>query len=249
MRSQWFCKYKLAHRGLHNEFFPENSLGAFENACTYKFAIELDVRILKDGTPVIFHDRNTQRMCSIDKYINEITIDELPNYKLNNSKYSIPTLREVLDLVDGRTPIMIELKPVNKKDKIEEKVYALIKEYKGDIAVKSFNPISMMWYKKHAPEIIRGLLSSSFADVDQLPFIYKQIVRKLRMFRFVKPDFISYSYNDLPNKYVTKRKVPVLAWTITNKESEDIAMQHADNIIFEQYIPDSNISSKYQKED
>lgn len=249
MRSQWFCKYKLAHRGLHNEFFPENSLGAFENACTYKFAIELDVRILKDGTPVIFHDRNTKRMCGIDALINDINAEDLANYKLNNSKYSIPTLREVLDLVAGRTPIMIELKPVNRKEKIEEKVYSIIKDYQGDIAVKSFNPISMMWFKRHAPEVIRGMLSSAFNDVEDLPFIYKQLVKKLRLFSWVKPDFISYNYTDLPNKYVTKRKVPVLAWTITNKDAEAIAMHNADNIIFEQYLPDSNITDKYKKED
>lgn len=249
MRSQWFCKYKLAHRGLHNEMFPENSLGAFENACTYKFAIELDVRILSDGTAVIFHDRNLLRMCGIDKNINDLTLKELDDYKLNGSKYSIPTLKQVLELVDGRTPIMIELKPVNKKEKIEEKVYSLIKDYKGDIAVKSFNPISMMWFKKHAPEVLRGMLSSSFNDIEGLPLLYKQIVKKLRLFSLVKPDFISYNHSDLPNKYVTKRKVPVIAWTITDKEMESEAMKNADNIVFEGYVPESNIADKYKKED
>lgn len=240
MRSRWFCKYKLAHRGLHNEIFPENSLGAFENACTYGFAIELDVRLTSDGTPIIFHDPNTLRMCGVDKNINEISKDELDNYKLNNSKYSIPTLREVLDLVAGRTPIMIEIKPVAKKDKIEEKVYTLIKDYHGDIAVKSFNPLSMIWFKKHAPNILRGMLSTyNLDEVPNLPYLYKQIIKKLYLFNFIKPDFISYDHNNLPNKYVTKRKVPVLAWTITSKDTEDKIMQCADNIIFEGYIPNS----------
>ena len=122
MRSNWFCKYKLAHRGLHNDKFPENSLGAFENACKKGFAIELDVRLLKDGTPVIFHDPNTFRMCNIDKNINEITLNELDNYHLADSKYTIPTLQQVLELVDGKTPIMIELKPGQRKEKIEQTV-------------------------------------------------------------------------------------------------------------------------------
>lgn len=238
MRSKWFCKYKLAHRGLHNEKYPENSLGAFENAYKNGFAIELDVRLLKDGTPVIFHDRNTFRMCSIDKDINEITIDELEKFHLSNSKYTIPTLKQVLELVDGKTPIMIELKPVRKKENIEKITYSLLKNYKGEFAIKSFNPLTMMWFKKHAPEVIRGMLSSYFEGI-KLPLLYKLIVKKLYMFHFVKPDFISYSHNDLPNKYVQKRKVPIIAWTIDSPDMEKEVLQKADNIVFENYIPSS----------
>jgi len=240
MRSNWFCKYKLAHRGLHNDKFPENSLGAFENACKNGFAIELDVRLLKDGTPVIFHDPNTLRMCNIDKNINEITLDELNDYHLAGTKFTIPTLEQVLELVNGKTPIMIELKPVHKKEKIEQTVYSLIKEYKGEIAIKSFNPITMMWFKKHAPEIIRGMLSSYFNDIE-LPFFYKFLVKRLSLFKFVKPDFISYNHEDLPNKFVQKRKVPVIAWTITSQEMENEVLQKADNVVFENYIPTSPV--------
>ena len=242
MRSRWYCKYKLAHRGLHNDKFPENSLGAFENACINGFAIELDVRLLQDGTPVILHDPTLLRMCGVDKRICDITIDELKNYTLGKSKYSIPTLREVLDLVNSRVPIMIELKPVKRKEKIEQKVYEIIKDYQGDIAVKSFNPLSMIWFKRHAPEIIRGMLASSFNDVDGLPRLYKRLIKKLSLFRLVKPDFISYNHEDLPNKYVTKRKVPILAWTITDAETEKKALLNADNVIFEGYIPKSNVN-------
>ena len=242
MRSRWYCKYKLAHRGLHNDKFPENSLGAFENACKNGFAIELDVRLLQDGTPVILHDPTLLRMCGVDKRICNITIDELKNYTLGKSKYSIPTLQEVLDLVNSRVPIMIELKPVKRKEKIEQKVYEIIKDYQGDIAVKSFNPLSMIWFKRHAPEIIRGMLASSFNDVDGLPRLYKRLIKKLSLFRLVKPDFISYNHEDLPNKYVTKRKVPVLAWTIIDAESEKRALLNANNVIFEGYIPKSNVN-------
>ena len=242
MRSRWYCKYKLAHRGLHNDKFPENSLGAFENACKNEFAIELDVRLLQDGTPVIIHDPTLFRMCGVDKSICDITIDELQNYTLGKSKYTIPTLKEVLDLVNGRVPIMIELKPVKRKEKIEQKVYDIIKDYQGDIAVKSFNPLSMLWFKRHAPEIIRGMLASYFDDIDNLPKIYKKLIKKLSLFRLVKPDFVSYNHEDLPNKYVTKRKVPVLAWTITDAETEKKALLSADNVIFEGYIPESNVN-------
>lgn len=238
MRSKWFCKYKLAHRGLHNEKYPENSLGAFENACKNGFGIELDIRLLKDGTPVVFHDRNAFRMCSIDKNINEITIDELEQFHLSKTEYTIPTLKQVLELIDGKAPLMIELKPVKKDEKIEKIVYSLLKDYKGEFAIKSFNPLTMMWFKKHAPEVLRGMLSSYFDGI-QLPFLYKLIIKKLYMFNLVKPDFISYSHNDLPNKYVKKRDVPVIAWTINSPEMEKEVLQKADNIVFENYIPSS----------
>ena len=241
MRSKWYCKYKLAHRGLHNEQFPENSLGAFQNACENGFAIELDVRILKDGNAVIFHDPNLIRMCGVDIDIHDLTIEDLNNYKLNNTNYTIPTLKQVLELIDAKTPIMIELKPVKKNEHIEEIVYNLIKDYQGDIAVKSFNPFTMIWFKKHAPEILRGMLSSCFHGI-KLPFFHKVAVKNLWLFNYVKPDFISYNYSDLPNKYVSKRKVPVLAWTIDSEDKEKMIMHYADNIIFENYIPTSPIN-------
>lgn len=246
MRSNWFCKYKMAHRGLHNTKYPENSLGAFQNAVDFGCAIELDARLLKDNTVVVFHDTNLLRMCGVDIELNELTKEQLKDYKLLNSKYTIPTLLEVLDLVSGRVPIMLELKPLKAKYHIEKKVYDIIKDYKGDIAVKSFNPLTMMWFKRHAPNILRGILSCNFSedsnhakDYENLPKLFKSILRKMQMFKFVKPDFISFNIDDLPSKYVTKRNVPILAWVINSKDEEGQAYKLANSIIFEGYIPDS----------
>lgn len=237
MRSKWFCKYKLAHRGLHDEESPENSLGAFEKACQFGCAIELDVRLLKDDTVVVFHDPDLQRMCGVDIHLNTLSIDDLRKYNLCNSKYYIPTLKETLNLVAGRCPLMIELKPLKRKDHLEEKVYELLKDYKGEFAIKSFNPFTMMWFKKHAPHVLRGMLSSYFENIP-LPRLYKFAIKRLWFFKKIKPDFISYNYLNLPNKYA-KKNVPILAWTIGSKEEEKIAMERADNVIFENYIPDS----------
>lgn len=235
-RSNWFCKYKIAHRGLHSDIYPENSLGAFENACKLGFAIELDVRATKDGEVVCFHDGNLRRLCKVDCDINDIESKDLSKYTLLDSEYSIPTLKEVLDTINGKTPLMIEIKPTSKKDKLEEKVYKLIKDYKGDIAIKSFNPFVVMWFKKHAPEIPRGMLSSFFNEI-HLPFIYKALLKRLFFYRWAKPDFISYDINNLPNKYLKNRNVPILTWVITSSEMEKIALTYADNVIFENYIP------------
>lgn len=243
MRNDWFVKYKLAHRGLHNDKYPENSLGAYENAIKHGFAIELDIRVLKDGNLAIFHDDNLNRMCGVDKKIEDITLEEMKSYKLLNSEYTIPTLQEVLSLVNGNVPLMIELKPVSKKMKIEEKVYNILKDYKGEFAIKAFNPLTMLWFKKHAPEILRGMLSSYFHHMG-LPWIYKMLIKRLTFFKSIKPDFISYDYTNLPNKYVKNKNVPILAWTITSREDEEKALKVADNIIFQDYIPDNNLNKK-----
>lgn len=237
-RSNWFCKYKIAHRGLHDSIFPENSLGAFENACQHGFAMELDVRTNKDGTVICFHDGNLRRMCKVDIDVKDLKDEDLNKYTLLDTEYHIPTLKEILELVNGRAPIMIEIKPTSRRGKLEQKVYDLIKHYKGDIAIKSFNPFVVMWFKKHAPEISRGMLSSFFDEI-HLPFIYKAVLKRLFFFRWAKPDFISYDINNLPNKYIADRNVPILTWVITSSDMEKIALTHADNVIFENYLPDS----------
>ena len=243
MRSDWFLKYKLAHRGLHNDIYPENSLGAYENAIKYGFAIELDIRVLKDGNLVIFHDDNLNRMCGINKKLENITLEEMKEYKLKNTEYTIPTLQEVLTLVDGKVPIMMELKPVSRKMKITQRVYDVIKDYKGDIAVKSFNPLYMLWYKKNAPQILRGMLSSYFHNTN-LPKIYRFLIKRLTFYDRIKPDFISYDFTNLPNKYIKNKNTPILAWTITSPQEEMEAMQFANNIIFQDYIPDNQLNKK-----
>ena len=242
MENNWFSKYRLAHRGLHNEKYPENSLGAFENAIKHKLAIELDVRLLKDGTIVIMHDSNILRMCGVNKNLADMYEYELSEMFLNKTKYNIPTLKEVLELVNGKVPLMIELKPIrhNKKHILEKSVYELIKDYKGDIAVKSFHPLSMLWFKKNAPEITRGMLGSYFEHT-HLPKLYKNIIKKMSFYSLIKPHFISYDFRYLPNKYVKKKNVPIVAWTITSEKLEEEALKFADTVVFENYIPSSPI--------
>lgn len=235
-KSNWFCKYKIAHRGLHDKDNPENTMGAFENACKYGVAIELDVRCLKDGTVVCFHDSNLRRLCKVDIEVQDLSSDDLPKYPILNTSFFIPTLQEVLDTINGRTPIMIEIKPTSRKEHLAEKVYEVIKNYSGDIAIKSFNPLVVAWFKKHAPHIPRGMLSCMFNEV-HLPFIYKVLLKRMFLYNWAKPDFISYNINDLPSKYLKNRNVPILTWVITSSDMEKIALKLANNVIFENYIP------------
>ena len=237
----WVTKYKIAHRGLHNANLPENSLGAFENAMQKGFAIELDVRLTKDDKVVVFHDDDTLRVCGEKFVIRQTLYEDLKKLKLDSTDYNIPTLEQVLSLINKRVPIMIELKSASKKEQLEPKVYDIIKDYDGDIAIKSFNPISVLWFKKHAPHILRGMLSSYLEDIN-LPRIYKTIIKKLLLFKFVKPDFISYNFENLPNKYVSRKKVPVIAWTIRDEESQNQALNYASSVIFEGFIPENPLN-------
>lgn len=233
----WICNTCIAHRGLHNDNLPENSLGAFENAVKNNYAIELDVRMIADGTLIVFHDDDLKRVCGMDRYTNSLTIDELKNCKLSNSEYTIPTFDEVLKLVKGKVPLLIEIKQDGKVGELENKVYERLKEYKGEYAIESFNPFSLEWFKNNASHIYRGQLSSFFKGV-KLSFAKKYFLKTLKVDKISKPHFIAYDINNLPNKYVRKYKhVPLLAWTIKSQQQYIKAVQVSDNVIFEGFEP------------
>ncbi|HIT62490.1 MAG TPA: glycerophosphodiester phosphodiesterase, partial [Candidatus Caccovivens faecavium] len=139
----WLVETPIAHRGLHDKVSPENSLSAFEKAVENGYAIELDVQLLADDTVVVFHDESLSRMTGNDGYIKFLNKEDLKVLKLGNSKEHIPTFEEVLKLVNGRTPLLIEIKNQFKVGKLEQKVIALLKDYKGEYAVQSFNPFSL----------------------------------------------------------------------------------------------------------
>ena len=197
----------IAHRGLHNDVFPENSLGAFQNAIDNGYAIELDVHLLSDGTVAVFHDTKLARMTGKDGYIKNLKAEDLKDYKLLETEYCIPTLKEVLDLVDGKTGILVEIK--NKSSKagpLEKAVCKLLREYKGDVAVISFNPMALEWFSKYSPNVLRGQLSYFYNDEDgkKISFVRRFALKRMLLNSRSKPDFISYSIDNLPNRYVKK---------------------------------------------
>lgn len=201
----------IAHRGLHNEKYPENSIGAFKRAIRKKCIIELDVHLLKDGTVVVFHDDNLYRMCGKRKNIKDYSYDELRKIKLKGTNYTIPTLESVLNLVNGSVPIIVELKYDLKAGLLEEKVCELLDDYSGKFCVKSFSPFSILWFKRNRPNYIRGLLISN----------KKRNFKEKLMHSFIplllcKPDFLSCNYLLYNNKRIKKymRSHPVIAWTI-----------------------------------
>ena len=228
-------KYLIAHRGMHNinKGIPENSIKAFKEAIKNNYIIELDLHILKDKSVVVFHDDNLKRMTGIDKRLIDTTYNEIRQLKLQNTDNYIPLFKEVLEVVKGKVPIIIELKYDNKVGKLENETIKFLKGYKGEYVIKSFNPFSVLWLKKNYPQIIRGQLASKFSDEKN---IIKRIVLRNMWFNFItKPDFISYDINGFPSKRVEKyrNKKIILGWTIKDKEQMEKAKKYCDNFICE----------------
>lgn len=236
----WLVDKYIAHRGYHNlTDSPENSLKAFQNAIDKNYAIELDVHIISDGTIIVFHDNNLKRMANTDGYVENLKLEDLSTINLLNTDEKIPTLQEALTLINGKTPVLIEIKNYGKIGELEQKVIDILKKYKGEFAVQSFNPYSLEYFKKHAPHILRGQLSSFFKNNNQLSFFKKAFLKRMYFNKKIsKPHFISYQAENLPNRFVSKfSNLPVLAWTIKTQQQYEKIIKYSDNIIFEGFEP------------
>ena len=227
--SHWLLNTPIAHRGLWDENTTENSILAFQKAIENGYPIEIDVHKSLDGQLFVFHDNNLLRLTGVDNSICNMTEKEVKSLRLNKSEQEIPTLKKVLECINGKVPILLEIKP-QKDNTIVDRVVEDLKGYKGDIAIQSFNPLYIARLKKIASEYIRGILATEVKQIDWL----RHFLLKHMFLNFIaKPDFISYSFTGLP----IKRKQPVICWTITNQEDYDKIKGLARNIIFENFIP------------
>lgn len=240
MRNLNFLKETIiAHRGVHSKEknIIENSIESFQKAIEKNYIIELDVHYLKDGEVVVFHDDNIERITGINKNIKDCTYEEIRNIKLYNQNTYIPKFSDVLKLVDGKVPILIELKNDNKTGLLEEKLMENLRNYNGKFAIQSFNPFSVKWFKDNYPDIIRGQLVCKFKNGKMNKI--KKLLLKNMFFNFItKPDFISYNTEDLNYEEaikIKKRKF-LLGWTVRSKEKYDELIKYYDNLICEEFI-------------
>ena len=225
----------IAHRGLWGGNIPENSIAAYKNAAENGFPIEIDLFPTADGEIVTFHDDTLSRMTGSDGKITEKTLAELKKLRLNGTEETIPTFSEVLSAVDGKVPILIEFK--NQKDNsYVDKAVKILKSYKGEFAVQSFNPFILKRIKKLAPEFIRGILSAKEPDTENK--IEKFVVKNMPFNFLCKPDFISYDYTGLPVKKRKLKNRPLLCWTVTDIKTAEKLKPLCNNIIFENFIPE-----------
>lgn len=234
----WLVEYPIAHRGLHTDEMPENSLGAFQNAIDNGYPIELDVHLTCDGTVVVFHDDSLARVTNKDGYVKNLTKDTLKDYSIFGTKYTIPTFKEVLDLVAGQVPILIEVKNTGKVGELESSLLKILKDYTGEYAIQSFNPYVLEWFKKNAPQIARGQLAGYFKG-EKLSFIKKFALKRMLLNKKIScPDFISYDARNVPNRFVKKyKKLPLLVWCVRSQDEYLKKVKYCDNIIFENFEP------------
>ena len=233
-----------AHRGLHNDERAENSMSAFRAAVDGGYGIELDIRLSKDGKLVIFHDDTLDRVCGREGKVIDFTAEELGKMSLNGTQDTIPTLRQVLDLIDGAVPLLIEIKTSMSESGVAERFIEEIEDYNGEFIVESFNPMALRTVKKARPDIIRGILAMRYRDfIGPTPKPIGLMLESLCFNFLMRPDFISYDKRGycVHNLRIIRRSLgtPLIAWTIKSKEEEEAAISHGfDTVIFEGYIPE-----------
>lgn len=227
----------VAHRGLHDATRPENSLSAFEAAIKAGYPIELDIHLTADGEVVVFHDDTLTRMCGVDGRVEEQPLALLKALRLKGSEESIPTLRECLELVDGRVPLLIEFKlPNTHAAPLCEAADHLLADYHGEYIIQSFYPTVLQWYKKHRPEVCRGQLAE--------PFLKESFLRKLAgclLFNVIaRPDFISYDHHGASHpcrRLCTLLGALPIGWTFGSQGELDTHRTDFEGYIFEGFLP------------
>lgn len=235
-----YLKGKLiAHRGLHSKEkgIPENSLTAFKKAVEKGYMIENDIHITADNEVVVFHDDTLFRMCSVDGKIEDKTLAELKELRLLNTKEKIPTLKECLEVVDGKTALLIEFK-CNKLccRRLFEAANKILENYDGQYFVQSFYPPLIRFYKKYNKKVCRGQLSTAFKG----EALYKRLLGLLLYNFLSRPDFVSYehkyadSFSFKFNKFLGAFPV---CWTLKSEEELEKAKESFETYIFEDFKP------------
>ena len=209
----------IAHRGLHTSNTIENTLPAFIKAMNKGYIIELDIHILKDDTIVVYHDFDLKRLTGVNKIIEKITYPQLSKIKIKN-KYQIPTLLQVMNIINGKVPLLIEIKTIENNPKFYKKIIELLSNYKGLFAIQSINPFVIEWFYKHKNDYPIGLII--FNDLN-----YKILKKYTKMI-----DFISIYEKHLP----FKSKKIVIGWTIKTKEELYKYIPLSDNLIVENIL-------------
>lgn len=237
----WILQTAIAHRGLHNgSSRPENSLSAFEFAIQHNIPIELDIHQLSDGNLAVFHDPELSRMTGMPGTLAAQNASTLKPFKLLETDQSIPLIDEVLALVAGNVPILIEIKQQDRVGPLEQTLHDKLAHYAGDYAIQSFNPASVAWFKHHAPHILRGQLLGSI-NAKTTPWPTDLLHKTLLINGVSSPHFIAYNLHGLPSLPVAIARrflhIPILAWTIQTEQDKAKALKYADNIIFEAIAP------------
>ncbi len=233
----------IAHRGLHKSpEIPENSLPAFALAVKQGYGIELDLHLLADGTVAVFHDDTLVRMTGKEGNIKDLREGDLKNYTLGEKGFCIPTFDEVLKLVDGKVPLIIELKTEKNTDALCKAVMRKLKEYKGHYCIESFDPRVLFWLRRNHPKVTRGQLSQDYIKNGNKIGLFSKLFLTSMVFNFLtRPDFIAYNFGQRKNIFnqicIKFWNIQPVHWTITNKEDYETSSKEGAIVIFENFLP------------
>lgn len=237
----WLTARPIAHRGLHDaqKRIVENTESAFAAAIDANYAIECDLQISRDGEALVFHDETLDRLMEDKGLLCDRTADELKAMRFRSASDHVQSLSELLMQVQGRVPLVIELKSIwDGNEALARRAVEAIKDYDGAFAFMSFDPRMMAAVRALAPDMVRGIVADrvTHPDYDILPVKERFRLRELEHIEDTQPDFISYHWRDLPYPPVTQFRQtgrPVICWTIRSKEDAAAARHYADQITFE----------------
>ena len=236
--------WSYAHRGLHGNGVPENSMKAFQLAKEAGCGIEFDVHLMADGNLAVIHDASLKRTAGAEVFIEDLTEKQLQDYYLEETQEKIPVFQQVLDLFAGKAPLIIELKAERgNAARLCDAVCKALEGYKGTYCIESFDPRCIAWLKKHRPEVIRGQLSENFFanPKSKLPW-YLKLVLSCHLLNFTTvPDFVAYKFADRKSlgTFLCRKLwgAQGVTWTIKSKQDHDAAVREGWLPIFEGFLP------------
>jgi glycerophosphoryl diester phosphodiesterase len=242
-RIRFLAAQAYAHRGLHGHGVVENSRAAFQAAIDKGLGIELDIQPAAGGQAFVFHDTLLDRLTDDTGPVAKRTAQQLDQIRLRNSHETLPRLSEILSIVAGRVPILIEIKTnpnhTSSVGSLGMAVRRDLEGYRGAVAVMSFNPNVAAWFHEHAPKMVRGLVVTEEKDGKGFGRMRGRVLRHISLWR-ARPDFLAYDIRDLPSRFPAEQRargLKILTWTVRTAHQERVAMTHADEIIFEQPKP------------
>lgn len=221
-----------AHRGLHGNGVLENSPAAFEAAIKLGHGIECDVQAAEDGRAFVFHDYELDRLTERSGPIANLRSEDIDRIALRDGHGKIPRLRETLDQIAGRVPVLIELKSRNRRvGPLCLSVRRALEGYGGKAAIMSFNPLVSAWFRSNAEHIVRGLVVTEENSRN-----WRGRIARHRNLWIAKPDFLAYDIRDLPSRFAGSQRargLPVVTWTVRSAEQEQTALRYADEPVYE----------------
>lgn len=236
----WLTTRPIAHRGLHDKDRPENTCAAFAAALAHGYPIELDIHVLPDGEVIVFHDEDLRRATGLARPLALETRTSIRAHRVFGSAEGIPTLAEVLALVNGQVPLLIEIKAHGIRSAFGAPILELLEDYEGPFAIQSFNPWALVYFRKHAPHILRGQLGGPLHGDGLRPF--DRWASQYLLTCFVShAHFVNYDLRALPDAWVTQFtrafSLPLLAWTVRSEEDKRRAEALSVNYVFDNVRP------------